>query len=46
VREGEDDRGYEGDKRAQQESFENTRDLVGDLLGAKNTGVTNLPHLK
>jgi hypothetical protein len=26
--------------------FENTRDLLGDLLGAKNVGVTNLPHLK
>jgi hypothetical protein len=26
--------------------FENMRDLVGDLLGAKNAGVTNLPHLK
>jgi hypothetical protein len=25
---------------------ENTRDLVGDLIGAKNVGVTNLPHLK
>jgi hypothetical protein len=25
--------------------FENTRDL-GDLLGVKNAGVTNLPHLK
>jgi hypothetical protein len=24
----------------------NTRDLFGDLLGAKNVGVTNLPHLK
>jgi hypothetical protein len=26
--------------------FENTRDLAGDLLRAKNAGVTNLPHLK
>jgi hypothetical protein len=26
--------------------FENTRDLLGDLLGAKNAGVTNLTHLK
>jgi hypothetical protein len=26
--------------------FENTRDLLGDLLGAKNAGVTGLPHLK
>jgi hypothetical protein len=26
--------------------FENTRDLVGVLLGAKNAGVTNLPYLK
>jgi hypothetical protein len=25
---------------------ENTRDLLGGLLGAKNVGVTNLPHLK
>jgi hypothetical protein len=32
-------------ERAQRESFENTRDLLGDLLGAKNAGVTNLPHL-
>jgi hypothetical protein len=23
-----------------------TRDLFGDLLGAKNAGVTDLPHLK
>jgi hypothetical protein len=46
VREGEDDRGSEGDKRAQRKSFENTRDLLDDLLGAKNAGVTNLPHLK
>jgi hypothetical protein len=40
VREGEDGRGSEGDKRAQRKSFENTRDLVDDLLGAKNAGVT------
>jgi hypothetical protein len=26
--------------------FENTRDLLGDLLGAKKAGVTDLPHLK
>jgi hypothetical protein len=32
--------GFRGDKGAQRESFENTRDLVGDLLGAKNAGVT------
>jgi hypothetical protein len=43
VREGESDRGFE---RAHRESFENTHDLLGDLLGAKNAGVTNLPHLK
>jgi hypothetical protein len=46
VREGEYGRGFEGDNRTQRESFENTRDLVGDLLGAKNAGITNLPHLK
>jgi hypothetical protein len=33
-----------GDKWAQRESFENTRDLLGDLLGAKNVGVT-VPQL-
>jgi hypothetical protein len=27
-------------------NFENTCDLLGDLLGAKNAGVTDLPHLK
>jgi hypothetical protein len=43
VRVGDGDQGFE---RAQRESFENTRDLLGDLLGAKNAGVTNLPHLK
>jgi hypothetical protein len=43
---GEDDWGSEGDNLAQQEGFENARDLVGDLLGAKNASVTNLPHLK
>jgi hypothetical protein len=26
--------------------FKNTRGLLGDLLGAKNAGVTNLTHLK
>jgi hypothetical protein len=26
--------------------LENMRDLVGDLLGAKNAGVRDLPHLK
>jgi hypothetical protein len=40
VREGEDGRGSEGDKRAQRKCFENTRDLVDDLLKAKNAGVT------
>jgi hypothetical protein len=33
-----------GGKRAQLDSFENTRDLFGDLLGAKNAGVTNYHH--
>jgi hypothetical protein len=31
---------------AQWGSFENMHDLLGGLLGAKNVGVTNLPHLK
>jgi hypothetical protein len=31
-----------GGKRAQRESFENTRDLLGGLLGAKNAGVTEV----
>jgi hypothetical protein len=29
-----------GDYLAQLDSFENTHDLLGDLLGAKNAGVT------
>jgi hypothetical protein len=37
MREGDGDQGFEW---AQRESFENTRDLLGDLLGAKNAGVT------
>jgi hypothetical protein len=37
VGEGDCDQGFEC---AQRESFENTRDLLGDLLGAKNAGVT------
>jgi hypothetical protein len=41
MREGDGDQGFEW---AQRESFENTRDLLGDLLGAKNGGVTPL-HL-
>jgi hypothetical protein len=45
VREGDSDQGFEGGKRAQLDSFENTHDLLGDLLGAKNAGVTN-SHLR
>jgi hypothetical protein len=33
-----------GGKWAQRESFENTRDLLGDLLGAKNASVTPPGH--
>jgi hypothetical protein len=45
--EGERERpGFRKKGRAQRENFENTRDLLGDLLGAKNAGVTDLPHLK
>jgi hypothetical protein len=43
VREGEYGRGFEGDNRTQRESFENTRDLVGDLLGAKNAALQTYP---
>jgi hypothetical protein len=35
---GDGDQGFE---RAERESFENTHDLLGDLLGAKNAGVTS-----
>jgi hypothetical protein len=41
VREGDGDQGSERGKIAQLDSFENTRDLFGDLLGAKNAGVTD-----
>jgi hypothetical protein len=41
VREGDGDQGFERGKRAQLDSFENTRVLLGDLLGAKNAGVTD-----
>jgi uncharacterized cupin superfamily protein len=37
VREGDGDQGFGW---AQRESFENMHDLLGDLLGAKNAGVT------
>jgi hypothetical protein len=40
VREGDGDQGFERGKRAQLDSFEITRDLLDDLLGAKNAGVT------
>jgi hypothetical protein len=43
VGEGDGDRGLELSSAGK---FENTRDLASDLLGAKNAGVTNLPHLK
>jgi hypothetical protein len=43
---GKDDRGFERNKWAQRKNFENTRDLVGVLLGAKNAGVTLfLPYI-
>jgi hypothetical protein len=35
--------GFQGDNRAQRKGFENTRDLAGDLFGAKNAGVTRDP---
>jgi hypothetical protein len=35
--------GFRGDDRARQKGFlKRTRDLAGDLLGAKNAGVTPL----
>jgi hypothetical protein len=46
VREGDDDQGFEMANELSWTVFENTRDLLGDLLRAKNAGVTNLPHLK
>jgi hypothetical protein len=33
--------GFEGGNWAWLDSFENTHDLLGDLFGAKNAGVTN-----
>jgi hypothetical protein len=41
VREGKDDRGFEGVIELSGKVFENTRDLAGDLIGAKNVGVTD-----
>jgi hypothetical protein len=46
VREGDGDQGLKGAKELSWIVYENTRDLLSDLLGAKNAGVTNLPHLK
>jgi hypothetical protein len=34
-----------GGKGAQQENFENTHDLLGDLLGAKNAGITRIHRM-
>jgi hypothetical protein len=45
-REGEDDRGSEGINELSGKVLKTHVFLVGDLLGAKNAGVTNLPHLK
>jgi hypothetical protein len=45
-KEGEDDRDFRKDEIAQRKGFANTCVLVSDLLGARNAGVTNLPHLK
>jgi hypothetical protein len=46
VREGDGDQGFERANELSWTVLENTRDLLGDLLRAKNAGVTNLPHLK
>jgi hypothetical protein len=46
VRGRDGDYGLKGGNGAQLDSFENTHNLLGDLFGAKNAGVTNLPHLK
>jgi hypothetical protein len=43
---GKDDRDFGEVIEPSGRVFENTRDLAGDLLRAKNAGVTNLPHLK
>jgi hypothetical protein len=40
VREGDGDQGFEKANELSWTVFENTRDLLGDLLGAKNAGVT------
>jgi transposase InsO family protein len=41
VREGGGDQGFERANELSWTIFENTRDLLGDLLGAKNAGVTS-----
>jgi hypothetical protein len=40
VRQGDGDQGLKGANELNWTVFENTRDLLGDLLGAKNAGVT------
>jgi hypothetical protein len=40
VREGDGDQGIERENELSWTVFENTRDLLGDLLRAKNAGVT------